>query len=136
MYIEDACGESPPPPHPPCTPSLHTQFEKEKEKEKQKDKEKEKEKGKEKEKEKEREKEKEKEKQRLNSFKYSFIMFEVSVENRFEINENYLKMIKKVTKKRVWSGSGTKWGTEHQKRPPVLFCADHFGGHFGGQIGS
>ena len=86
--IEDACGESPPPPHPPCTPSLHTQFEKEKEKEKQKDKEKEKEKGKEKEKEKEREKEKEKEKQRLNSLKYSFIMFEVSVENRFEINEN------------------------------------------------
>ena len=45
--------------------------------------------GKEKEKEKERKKEKEKEKPKLNSLKYSFIMFEISVENRFESNENY-----------------------------------------------
>ena len=73
--------------------------------------------GKEKVKEKERKKEKEREKPKLNSLKYSFIMFEISIENRFEINENYLKMIKKVTKMRVWGGSGTEQGPEHQKRP-------------------
>ena len=73
--------------------------------------------GKEKEKEKERKKEKEREKPKLNSLKYSFIMFEISIENRFEINENCLNMIKKVTKMGVWGGSGTEQGPEHQKRP-------------------
>ena len=73
--------------------------------------------GKEKVKEKERKKEKEREKPKLNSLKYSFIMFEISIENRFEINENYLKMIKKVTKMGVWGGSGTEWGPESIQNP-------------------
>ena len=51
--------------------------------------------GKEKEKQKERKKEKEKEKPKLNSLKYWFMMFDISIENRFEINENYLKNVQK-----------------------------------------
>ena len=90
--------------------------------------------GKEKEKEKERKKEKEREKPKLNSLKYSFIMFEISIENRFEINENYLKMIKKVTKMGVWGGSGTEWGPGHQKQPEDPNKSFHFGDHFGASL--
>ena len=64
--------------------------------------------GKEKEKEKERKKEKEREKPKLNSLKYSFIMFEISVENRFESSENYRKNDPKVTKIEVWDEPGTE----------------------------
>ena len=87
--------------------------------------------GKEKVKEKERKKEKEREKPKLNSLKYSFIMFEISIENRFEINENYLKMIEKVTKMGAWGGSGTDWGPESFQDPKGLKSHPHFGAHFG-----
>ena len=82
--------------------------------------------GKEKVKEKERKKEKEREKPKLNSLKYSFIMFEISIENRFEINENYLKIIKKVTKMGAWGGSGTDWGPESFQDPKRLNAHPHF----------
>ena len=74
--------------------------------------------GKEKEKEKERKKEKEKEKPKLNSLKYSFIMFEISVENMFETNENYRKYSPKSDQNRglgrVRNRMGTRIVPEHQ----------------------
>ena len=72
----------------------------------------------------------------MNSLKYLFIMFEISVENRFEINGNYFKMIEKVTKMGVWGGSGTEWGPGHQRKPKSSNLADHFGGHFGASLAS
>ena len=137
--------QSPPPPHLPCNPSLHTQPEKEKEKEKQKEKEKEKEQENEMEKEKEKEKEKENSEEarisrnqcvqtfvwKLNSLKCSFLMFEISVENRFESREKYQKYDPKVTKMGVWGGSGTEWGPESFQDAKSQNYSPPFWGHFG-----
>ena len=75
--------------------------------------------GKEKEKEKERKKEKEKEKPKLNSLKYSFIMFEISVENTFESNEICRKIWPKSDQNgglgRVRNRMGTRIDPEPQK---------------------
>ena len=61
-------------------------------------------------------------------------MFEISVENRFETNENYRKYRSKVTKRGVWGGSGTEQGPEsfQSSIPPLIL--HHLGGHFGASL--
>ncbi len=63
-------------------------------------------------------------------------MFEISIENRFEINENYLKMIKKVIKMGVWGGSGTEWGPGDDPEPQKANPSPPFWRSFWGQFGS
>ena len=63
-------------------------------------------------------------------------MFEISVENMFENDENSRKYDPKVTKMEVWGGSGTEWGPESIQNPKTQNYPPHFGRHFGASLTS
>ena len=85
-------------------------------------------------KEKERKKEKQREKPKLLSLKYSFIMFEISIEKRFEINGNCLKNNQKNDQNEGLGRVRNQMGNRTPKKTNYSFYSAHFGRYFGASL--